>query len=289
MMRMAVLGSGSGGNATVVQCGSTTILIDAGLSAKQLRLRLNQLGVEVAELDAILLTHEHSDHTKGVKVLLKDTDIPVYANALTRECLQHKLGEHIQWKIFQSGSPFDINQLEIAAFPIPHDAQEPVGFTVQSKSTKLGVLTDIGYVTGVVKNALCGLDALFVEANYDMALLEADMKRPWSIKQRISSRHGHLSNEQTAELISEIHCNKLQNIILGHLSSDCNTAHLAKKAVLQQCQHKKLNAPQKIIAASQDIPTEWVEFGEVVTKIHTPEVNPPKLRDGTFGQLDLFS
>ena len=264
-MRMAVLGSGSGGNATVVQCSGNTILIDAGLSAKQISLRLQSLGIGVDDLDGILLTHEHSDHSKGIKVLLKGRTTPVYANAPTREALQHKLPD-VSWKVFQNGAEFDLGCFSVKAFPVPHDAQEPVGYVVESRMGRLGVLTDIGYVTGVVRNALQELDGLFLEANYDMGLLEADLKRPWSIKQRISSRHGHLSNEQAAELYTEIACSKLQSLIVGHLSSDCNTESHVKEAFEQACNTQGKRLPRRLVCATQDKPTEWLSFGGELNK-----------------------
>lgn len=276
---MAVLGSGSGGNATLLQVEGTTLLVDAGLSAKQIRLRMESLGVSVEDLDGVLLTHEHSDHTKGVKVLLKGHDIPVFANALTREFLQSKC-EGVRWKVFQNGAEFSLGECKVRAFPVPHDAQEPVGYVIKSESGKLGVLTDVGYVTNVVRDSLKNLDGLFMEANYDNGLLEADLKRPWSIKQRISSRHGHLSNEQAAELYTEIACERLQNVIIGHLSSDCNTPNHVQESFSKQCAQKGVTLPSQFICASQAEPTRWLEFGREVP------VSLPICQD--TGQGELF-
>ena len=260
MMRMAVLGSGSGGNATLVQSKETTLLIDAGLSAKQIKLRMEELDVSVGDLDAVLLTHEHSDHTKGTRVLLKGLETPVYANALTKECLQHKM-DGVKWKVFQNNSPFEINEIEVKAFPVPHDAQEPVGYVLHNTEVKLGVLTDVGYITNVIRESLRGADALFLEANYDQELLDSDMKRPWSIKQRIASRHGHLSNEQAAELLGEIACEKLKHVIVGHLSSDCNTEKHVREAIQLKCDAAVHPFLSSLHCASQDRSTGWVHFG----------------------------
>jgi len=257
---MAVLGSGSAGNATLIQCGQTTILVDAGLSAKQLNLRMAKLGVTVTDLDAVLLTHEHSDHSKGIKVLLKEVDTPVYANALTKECIQHKMGEQT-WKVFQSGTEFEIAGLTVRSFAVPHDAQEPVGYVISNHTTKVGVVTDVGYATNIVREALSGLDGLFLEANYDEKLLEDDIKRPWSIKQRISSKHGHLSNEQAADLYADIACSSLKALVVGHLSSDCNTESHVRVAFEKACKERDKLMPNKMICATQNEPTEWLVFG----------------------------
>ena len=260
MIRMAVLGSGSGGNATLVSYGELHILVDAGLSAKQIALRMKLLGVDVEQLSAILLTHEHSDHARGIDVLLRKNEIPVYVNAMTREALSFKLKSDIKWKVFQSGQDFAIHELKIHAFKIPHDAAEPVGFTVSADQAKLGFLSDVGHITKPVVEKLRHCDGIYVEANYDDNLLEQDIKRPWSIKQRIQSQHGHLSNVQTAELLSEVVCKKLQVVVLSHLSSDCNCPKIASKVVSDALAQKGF-AEVKVKCAEQHVPTEWFEVG----------------------------
>ena len=259
MMRMAVLGSGSGGNATLVQSGSTFILIDAGLSAKQLVLRMASLGIKPEQLNAILLTHEHSDHARGVDVLLRNRSIPVYANALTREALSYKMKSQIPWRVFRSGQDFDLGEINIQAFKIPHDAAEPVGFILKSNGTKLSMISDVGHITQLIRDQLKESHAIYVEANYDEHLLEADTKRPWSTKQRISSRHGHLSNHQTASLLSEVACKKLTHVMLSHLSSDCNCPELAARTIsdsLASQGYKQVN----VRCAEQHQPSEWIQF-----------------------------
>ncbi|MGB0774402.1 MAG: MBL fold metallo-hydrolase [Akkermansiaceae bacterium] len=265
MMRMAVLGSGSGGNATLVQCGQTTLLVDAGLSAKQLCLRMNAMGVDPDSLDGILLTHEHSDHARGVDVLLRKRDIPVYANAMTREALSYKMTSTIPWRVFRSGQDFSLGELDIHAFRIPHDAAEPVGFVLDSTFARLGMVSDVGHVTQLMRERMKGSDAIYIEANYDPILLERDTKRPWGTKQRIASRHGHLSNAQTAEFLREIVCEKLKVVMLAHLSSDCNSPELATKTIRDSL----LTSPHPsadVYCAAQHQPTQWVEL--------TPAANP---------------
>lgn len=257
---MAVLGSGSGGNATLLECGKELLLIDAGLSAKQLALRMQLLGVEPDAVSAILLTHEHSDHAKGLDVFLRKRSIPVYANAMTKEALQWGMKSEVAWRVFQTGADFQLGNLQVHAFPIPHDAAEPVGYTVRAGETKFGLVTDVGYVTEPMRAHLKQAQGLFVEANYDEGLLEADTKRPWSTKQRIASRHGHLSNVQAGELLVDVACDLLEHVLLGHLSSDCNTAKHASDTIYSQLGSHGLDAV-KLTCASQDQPTEWLEFG----------------------------
>ncbi len=224
MVRLTVLGSGSSGNCAVVSTGRTTLLIDAGLSAKQICLRLEAAGIAPASLDGILLTHEHQDHTAGLEVLSGRLSVPLYCTALTQE---HLLGSlkfrgAPQWRLMQTGSSFEIQDLVIESFPVPHDAVDPVGFVIADPDSRLGVLSDVGFVTNLIKDRLRGSDSLFVEANYDTQLLEADTKRPWATKQRIMSRHGHLSNDQAAELVESLAHPGLHHVVLGHLSDDCN-------------------------------------------------------------------
>ena len=258
-MSMAVLGSGSKGNAALVRCGSTHILVDAGFSAKQLVLRMNALGVSPEQLDAILITHEHSDHAQGVDVLLRQRSVPVFANALTREALSHKMKSSITWKVFHSGQEFSIGDLMINSFRIPHDAAEPVGFIITGASSRLSMVSDVGHVTNLMRESLRGSGGLYVEANYDQALLDRDTKRPWATKQRIVSRHGHLSNSQTADLLAEIACEKLKIVMLSHLSSDCNSPDIASQAIsnsLKQCGFDQVD----VFCAHQDEPSQWIDI-----------------------------
>lgn len=222
MLTLTILGSGSSGNCSVVSSGNTTLMVDAGLSAKQLTLRLEASGFNPAQLDGILLTHEHGDHTAGLEIFTKRWGIPIYATPLTQECIVDNFRHAPKWKLMQTGSPFWINDLCIECFPVPHDAVDPVGFTIQHSTAKLGLLSDVGFVTNLIRDRLQGSNTLFVEANYDSKLLDEDTKRPWATKQRISSRHGHLSNEQAAELVSSLAHEALHQVVLGHLSEDCN-------------------------------------------------------------------
>lgn len=255
-MRFVVLGSGSGGNAAVVECGGLRLMIDAGLSAKQLTVRLQHVGIEPGSLDGILLTHEHGDHVRGLKVFLKQNPVPVYTTAATARVVRETGIEGGAWKIFEAGQGFTLGAVNIETFAIQHDAVDPVGFVVGTETRRLGFLSDAGFVTRSMTERLRGLHGIFVEANYDEGLLEADTKRPWSIKQRISSRHGHLSNHQVTELIRDIAHPALGRVVLGHLSSDCNTPDIILSR-LRSCLSELGHAHVDLHCACQHEPSDW--------------------------------
>ena len=278
-MKVAVLGSGSGGNAAVIKARDTTMLVDAGLSARQLGRRLEQIGVDPDSLDGILLTHEHRDHTCGLEVFLRRRSTPVFTTALTRETLGDRITDSVDWRIFQHGQVFNVGEVAVEAFALPHDAVDPVGFVCRSGNSCIGVATDFGFVTNLVRDRLKGVHALLVEANYDDKLLDADSKRPWSIKQRISSRHGHLSNLQTADLVEGLLDHGLKTVILGHLSSDCNCPDVAVSAIREIESAKGLERQLGVHVASQAEPTSWVEIrGEEAEECSAP---------ATMNQMDL--
>lgn len=258
-MRFAVLGSGSGGNSAVVECGGLRLLIDAGLSAKQLNLRLGLLGIEPASLDGILLTHEHGDHVRGLRIFLKQHAVPVFATAATAKIVRQNGIEGATWKTFETAQTFTIGDAVVRSFSIQHDAVDPVGFVIGHASRRLGLVSDAGHVTRSMTDCLSDLNGLFVEANYDDNLLEADTKRPWAIKQRISSRHGHLSNDQVTGLIRDIAHAELGRVVLGHLSADCNTPDLILQR-LRECLAGMGHGHVGLHCACQHEPTEWFEL-----------------------------
>ncbi len=251
-MRFIVLGSGSGGNAAVVEAGGIRLLVDAGLSAKQLVVRMQASGVHPSTLSGVLLTHEHGDHVRGLRVLMKSLSVPVYATPATSRLVRDGGLDGVAWKIFESGASFSFNGLSVQSFAVPHDAVEPVGFVFRHEERAFGLLSDAGHVTKLILERLRGVHALFVEANYDDELLEADMKRPWSTKQRISSRHGHLSNAQTAQLVGELVPAGLRRVVLGHLSRDCNCPRKAADFI-------RASVPElsDVACAEQDRPCGW--------------------------------
>lgn len=232
-MELIVLGSGSSGNTAVLRSGDTTILIDAGLSARRTLQRLASAGLDPGQISAILLTHEHGDHAGGLPVLLQSLRCPVYATRLTAEEVrgQDPRNAAAEWRLFTTGNSFTLASLQVTAFSVPHDAADPVGFTIRHESVSIGILTDLGHITKSVVHHVTGVDCLFVEANHDEQLLQSDTKRPFSIKQRIMSPHGHLSNRAAAELVAQSLTPALRHVVLGHLSRDCNTAQLALGAM----------------------------------------------------------
>lgn len=236
MLRFAVLGSGSSGNSAVVCHGDTRVLVDAGLSARQLEARLAALGIDPASLTAVVLTHEHGDHAGGLEVFCRKRPVPVYGTRDTCQVVSEGLRTRVAWQKFEAGQSFQVGSLSFDSFSVPHDAVDPVGFVVREPEagTRIGILSDVGQVTTLIRDRLRAVDSLFVEANYDETLLQNDTKRPWPTKQRISSRHGHLSNDQAAELVVSIATERLHRVVLGHLSRDCNTPEAARRTVASQ-------------------------------------------------------
>lgn len=233
MLGIISLGSGSSGNSSVIYSERTSILVDAGLSAMQLKKRITLSGLNPNELNAVLITHEHTDHTKGLEVLSKTVSVPVYCNSLTHEAIAGANGSVKSWKLFENGNPFMIGDIEVCGFSVMHDAADPVGFTFRRNDNKIGFISDVGHVNQLLISSVKDVQNLFIEANYDETLLQNDNKRPWSLKQRIASRHGHLSNRQTAEFVASIaEQGNLKNVILGHLSNDCNSPEVARAEII---------------------------------------------------------
>jgi phosphoribosyl 1,2-cyclic phosphodiesterase len=233
-LEVCVLASGSSGNSVYVASEHTRILIDAGLSAKQVALRLGELGVAPESIAGICVSHEHGDHVSGIRILQQRHGIPVYANAGTLNSIRSMpKSEGIAGRVFQTGSPFEIGDIDIEPFSVPHDAYEPVGFRLHAAGTTVGIVTDLGAATSLVRQKLSGCHAIIVESNHDEDLLQ-EAPRPWSLKQRIRSRQGHLSNLGAARLIAECAADTLEHVFLSHLSSDCNTPDTALRTVASQ-------------------------------------------------------
>jgi phosphoribosyl 1,2-cyclic phosphodiesterase len=236
-IQVTILGSGSAGNCALIETDRTAVLVDAGLSHRQITLRLAGIQRSLADIDAILLTHEHSDHTNALTVIGKHTTIPVYANRLTAEEVKIDNGVRIAWRLFTTGSAFEIGDLSIESFSIPHDASDPVGFTLRDAAHTIAFATDFGHATKLVLERIRGADMIVLESNHDLKLLQDDTIRPWATKQRIMSRHGHLSNDDAATVIGEVASAKLRHVVLAHLSRDCNRPELAQHAVEHKLKH----------------------------------------------------
>lgn len=231
-MRFASIGSGSAGNATLIQTQETTIMLDCGFSCKETLKRLAVLEVEPENIDAIVVTHEHNDHISGVGVFSRRFNTPVWMNYGTAQ--QKKLGKIAELNIFDSHLSFHIKDLQLDPFPVPHDAREAVQFIFNHNRKRLAVLTDLGHITEHIVQQLTDLDALILESNHDLQLLQNGSYRP-SLKRRVAGNYGHLNNHQAAELIQHINTSSLQFLIAAHLSQENNTpqhAIDAFKAVL---------------------------------------------------------
>ena len=231
------------------------MLVDAGFSARQIRSRLAMVGRQPESLSGILVTHEHSDHIQGLGVLCQRLGIPIYCNRGTSEAIQASFpGTRFDFRLFSTGEAFEIGEIGVQTFSVPHDAQDPVGFALESGGRRVGFLTDLGHATKLVMERVRGSHALILETNHDHRLLQEDTKRPWSIKQRITSRHGHLSNEAAAEVAREVLGAELSQIYLGHLSRDCNRPELALGAVAEALRQAGATHVA-LVAAAQDEPS----------------------------------
>ena len=231
-----MLGSGSAGNSALLATDHCRILVDGGLSARQLVLRLAQCGVAPEQLDGVLLTHEHGDHVCGLEVLCRKFALPIYCNALTAEAIRSDSGleQHRDWRFFRTGAEFSICDITVQTFPVPHDAVEPVGFAFHAGKTSLGYITDLGYATKLLTERLREVHTLVIETNHDEKLLQNDPHRPWPVKQRIQSRHGHLSNTAAAAVLEQLlPAGRIERVVLGHLSRDCNTPELASRTIME--------------------------------------------------------
>jgi phosphoribosyl 1,2-cyclic phosphodiesterase len=232
MFSLTILGSGSAGNCALVQTPGCRLLVDAGLSARQIVSRLEASGVDPATLDGILITHEHCDHAGGLEVFCRKFPAPIYCNPLTAEAIRKSGGTSAKdWRLFATGSGLSIKDVEVQTFPVPHDAVDPVGFVLHSGGAALGFLTDLGHATKLVHERVRGVRTLVIETNHDEHMLQNDTRRPWSVKQRIMSRHGHLSNAAAANVLADLLGHGLERAILGHLSRDCNTPDIAIETV----------------------------------------------------------
>lgn len=236
-LRFSILGSGSTGNCALLQTGETRVLVDAGFSARRLAGLLAAAGESLDRIDAVFLTHEHGDHAAGISGLVRHPHLKLFANHDTARAVQAGLKHRPDWQFFETGARFRFRDLEVESFSVPHDAQDPVGFVFRhgngdllAPERRLAWLTDLGHAPQHVRERIREADVLVVEANHCPRMLQSDSKRPWSVKQRISGRHGHLSNEGVRDLLATIASPRWRHVFLAHLSRDCNTPAAVESA-----------------------------------------------------------
>jgi len=253
-VKLTILGSGSAGNCAYLETEETRLLIDAGFSGRQIRDRLISIGRTPESLHGVLITHEHSDHIQGLAMLCAKLQVPVYCNRLTKEAVESLLQTRFDCRIFSTGATIEVGDVAVDTFSVPHDAYDPVGFLMRTSSGNVGFLTDLGHATKLVIERVRAANVLLLETNHDLNLLQEDTRRPWSIKQRILSRHGHLSNAAAAEVAEQIVSAELRHLYLGHLSRDCNRPELARCAVSERL--RQIGADHvRIESTSQDAPS----------------------------------
>jgi phosphoribosyl 1,2-cyclic phosphodiesterase len=293
MMRMTVLASGSKGNSTVVSTERTRILVDAGLSCRELLKRMQMAEEDPSSLDALLVTHEHQDHVQGVAVLARKLGIPVYFTRAThrawmRWMMPNKRMTYAAWlerrkqaaaaveetpecsepeapqadpcrlpgvEYFTAGSPFSIGDIAITPFTIPHDAADPVGFVFAAQGIRMAIATDLGYLPPNVKMAIRNCDVLMIESNHDLEMLR-DGPYPWSVKQRVMSRVGHLSNEAVSDFLEKNYDGNASYVVLAHLSECNNLPELARVTAERALRDRMSLLANKLMLAEQETPLQ---------------------------------
>jgi phosphoribosyl 1,2-cyclic phosphodiesterase len=254
-LSVCVLASGSKGNAIYISDGRTNLLFDAGLSGREIQKRMQEAGLSAADLHGVVVSHEHSDHVRGVGILARRYHLPVYISASTAAAAAPQLGRVEDLRTIRIGATFNVDGLQIHPFSTSHDAQDPAGFTISRNGCKIGIATDLGIATGMVRHHLTACDLLVLEANHDPHML-AEGPYPWPLKQRIKGRNGHLSNEASRDLLAELKHSGLCHVILAHLSETNNTPAKAREAferlMCEAIPHAKLHV------AAQDRCTDMV-------------------------------
>jgi phosphoribosyl 1,2-cyclic phosphodiesterase len=276
-MKVTVLGSGSTGNAVLICTEKTKVLVDAGMSAKQILERLGAMGEDCARLDAILITHEHSDHAGGLRVLLKSVKCPVFISEATedsyygtRKGVQNVESEAVKRRAalrnraerIESSREFRIGDIDFEPFSVPHDAADNFGFVAKNRGYRIATLMDFGCMTTLIKEKLRNCHAIVIESNHSRDMLRACPVYSWDLKQRILSRNGHLSNEDLSEWLTGDFDGAACEIVLAHLSQRANEPHLARLMAETALQMRPalFKCDTRITISYHRAPTEWIEF-----------------------------
>ncbi len=255
-LRVATLGSGSAGNVLVVESGSRRLMVDAGFSCREIERRLALLGVEADAFDALVLTHEHGDHTRGAARFALRHEVPIYATAGTLDELQLASSE-LTCHTIRSGQPAEVGSFVVEPFAVPHDAREPAGLVVEDASgRRVGLAAGLGTRGRLAWSRLTDLDVLVLETNHDLEMLR-NGPYPWPLKQRVAGRHGHLSNREAAEGLPELVSDRLRWVVLYHLSRVNNLPFLAEESVAAELD--KAGARTEICVSDQFAPTPWLK------------------------------
>ncbi len=263
---VSVLASGSRGNSAVVQTSTTRILVDAGISCRETFKRMKALGEDPRLLSAIVITHEHSDHVYGLLILAKKLKVPVFMTGATHQAWARALRDENgvcpsleRLEIFASGKSFQVGDIAVMPFTIPHDAVDPVGFTFRAAGVKIGFATDLGYVPPSVRDQLRRCELLVMESNHDVEMLRVG-PYPWSVKQRVMSRVGHLSNDALAEFFSSDYDGEAAYVVLAHLSELNNHPELARRAAEKALGPRRTLLLNRVMLASQTEPLEPIRL-----------------------------
>ena len=260
-MVFSPLCSGSSGNASFIEAGGVRLLIDAGITGKQAIELLHEIDITARTIDAILVTHEHSDHVRGVGVLSRKFDIPVFAASACFAAMQGAIGPlpARNMRIFEPDEAFYIKTVRVLPFSIPHDCANPVGYSISAEGKKVSVMTDIGHVTNGMLDAVEGSDLLLLEANHDVDMLKAG-SYPYQLKMRILGSRGHLCNEDAGLVLVKLHERGVKNVILGHLSNENNTPELALVTVRAALESAGLLTDMYVTVADRYKPTGVFEI-----------------------------
>ena len=263
---VSVLASGSRGNCAIVSSSCTRILLDAGISCRETFKRMKGLGEDPHSFSAILITHEHSDHVYGLQVLARKTRVPIFMTGATHQTwarsLRDEKGEKPKLEkleMFSSGKGFRIGDIEVMPFTIPHDAADPVGFTFRAEGVKVGFATDLGYMPASVCDHLRHCDVLVLESNHDLEMLRGG-PYPWSVKQRVMSRVGHLSNEALAEFFAKDYDGEAAYVVLAHISEQNNHPEIARGAAERSLGPRQTFLRNRLMLASQAVPLDPIRL-----------------------------
>jgi phosphoribosyl 1,2-cyclic phosphodiesterase len=263
---VSVLASGSRGNSAIVESSSARILVDAGISCRETFKRLKSIGRDPRDISAILITHEHFDHVYGLGNLAKKLDVPVFMTGATHQAwaraLRDQSGERPQihrLELFSAGRSFHIGDITVMPFTIPHDAADPVGFTFHAESTKIAIVTDLGYLPASVRDQLRKCDVLIIESNHDLEKLRTGTY-PWSVKQRVMSRVGHLSNDALAQFFVQYYDGGASYIVLAHISQENNHPEIALRVAENALGPQMTLIRNRVMLAAQDTPMEAIQL-----------------------------